>query len=180
MDALREELEKKSEEEKAALYKELEDLKQQQAYKGTDTFVLPDTDDTEGYPTVTESEAYHRMQSIGVDIADRVVVGEERVDVLSFQQDSDDEVFSKNATSTPIDKDTHYVRNTDSDNHRTRSDSFVNIHSEVERASMPGLPDQSIVRLVQQMSILASIQWYIQCMCISVTVSPYPPCTCRG
>lgn len=153
LDAYREELERKSEEEKAALYRELEYLRQQ---RSSESYAV--SDESESYPTVTESEAYHRMQSIGVDIADRVVVGEEQNHVLSFQNGSEDEVFSKHGTSTPVDKGIHYVRNIKDGHNRTRSDSFVNILSEEERLLKPELPDQSIVR-----QALASIALHFLC-----------------
>ena len=139
--AYREELERKSEEEKAALYKELEYLRQQ---KSNESGMV--SNKSESYPTVTESEAYHRMQRRGVDIADRVVVGKEQDHVLSFQNDGEDEVFSKRGTRTPVDKNIHNVGNIMDGCRRTRSDSFMNILSDEERALRPGLPDRSIVR----------------------------------
>ena len=159
LDAYREELERKSEEEKAALYKELEYLRQQ---KSNESGMV--SNESESYPTVTESEVYHRMQSIGVDIADRVVVGKEQDHELSFQNDSEDEVFSKRGTSTPVDKDIHNFGNIKDSYHRTRSDSFVNILSDEERALRPGLPDQSIVR--QALASTFSIHFLLTKVCL--------------
>ena len=132
MDMLREELMRKNEEEKAALYEQLDQLKQQQTSSSSDTSNL----------SVTEIDGYSVMQSIGMDISNRVVVGEEEKDVLSYKRidDEEDEVF-ENGISTPI-IDAFKPEGLQLGSSYT--DTFINIHTEEEKAK--GLPEQSLYR----------------------------------
>ncbi len=127
MDMLREELMRKNEEEKAALYEQLDQLKQQQTSSSSDTSNL----------SVTEIDGYSVMQSIGMDISNRVVVGEEEKDVLSYKQidDEEDEVFENGIDAFKpegLQLGSSYT------------DTFINIHTEEEKEK--GLPEQSLYR----------------------------------
>ncbi len=132
MDTLREELMRKNEEEKAALYEQLDQLKQQQTSRSSDTSTL----------SVTDIDGYNVMQSIGMDVSKRVVVGEEEKDVLSYQRigDEEDEVFEK-GTSTPI---INAFKSEGLQPGSSYTDTFINIHTDEEKAK--GLPEQSLYR----------------------------------
>lgn len=135
--ALKEELIRQSEEEKAALYQQLEELRQQAASRNSES---------SSNFSVTESDAYNFMQSVaGLDIKQRVVEGEEQRDVLSLQQDDseeDEEVFENGGTSTPIVGKGR--SKSDSDSEASFIDTFINIHSEAEKFN--GLPEESLYR----------------------------------
>ncbi len=131
MDTLREELLKKNEQEKALLYERLDLLQQKQASQISQTSNM----------SVTDSDGYNVMQRVGMDISNRVVVGEDEKR-LSYQKD--DEGFIN--TSVPI-------AEIDCENEwnsvqlgASYTDTFINIHSGDDIAK--GLPEHSLYRYV--------------------------------
>ncbi len=133
---LREELVRKNEEEKAQLLEQLDLLKQQQASQSSQAsdMSLTNIDDIDGYNV---------MQSVGMDISNRVVLGEEKL-VLSYQPDDNDDVFLNG--DTPVSK-VHCENELQSTQlGASYTDTFINIHSGDEIAK--GLPEHSFYRYI--------------------------------
>lgn len=133
MDKLREELSKQNEEERVLLQKQLDVLKKKLQ-------VSPSV--RASNMSLTDSDECNVMQSVAMDISNRVVVGQEEKQAIGYQQD--DDVFI-NCRSPPV----HIQCENELDGVQlgaSYTDTFINIHSGDELAK--GFPQQSLYRYV--------------------------------